>query len=68
MVQPPGVNTPQFTWNLNKMPTHPIPVPPTFQPELPAAAIRFLADHPRLTCGSDSRPRTQFSMSGWRRN
>jgi hypothetical protein len=47
MVQLPGLNTPQFSWNLNKMRGHPRPVPPTFQPELPARAIRFLAEHPR---------------------
>ncbi|MGH3097072.1 MAG: SDR family oxidoreductase [Streptosporangiales bacterium] len=47
MVQLPGLNTPQFTWNLNKMPKHPMPVPPVFQPEIPARAIRFLAEHPR---------------------
>ncbi|HET6257766.1 MAG TPA: SDR family oxidoreductase, partial [Pseudonocardia sp.] len=47
MVQLPGLNTPQFSWNLNKMPHHPQPVPPVFQPELPARAIRFLAEHPR---------------------
>jgi len=47
MVQLPGLNTPQFTWNLNKMPQHPLPVPPIFQPELAGKAIRFLAEHPR---------------------
>jgi len=47
MVQLPGLNTPQFSWNLNKMRGHPRPVPPTFQPELPARATRFLAEHPR---------------------
>ncbi|GEL19014.1 SDR family oxidoreductase [Pseudonocardia asaccharolytica] len=47
MVQLPGLNTPQFSWNLNRMPKHPMPVPPIFQPELPARAIRFLAEHPR---------------------
>jgi NAD(P)-dependent dehydrogenase (short-subunit alcohol dehydrogenase family) len=47
MVQLPGVNTPQFDWNLNKMPNHPMPVPPIFQPEVPARGIAFLADHPR---------------------
>jgi NAD(P)-dependent dehydrogenase (short-subunit alcohol dehydrogenase family) len=46
-VQLPGLNTPQFDWNLNKMNGHPMPVPPIFQPELPAKAIVFLADHPR---------------------
>jgi NAD(P)-dependent dehydrogenase (short-subunit alcohol dehydrogenase family) len=47
MVQLPGLNTPQFSWNLNKMPKHPMPVPPIYQPELPARAVRFLAEHPR---------------------
>ncbi|MFY9808341.1 MAG: SDR family oxidoreductase [Pseudonocardiaceae bacterium] len=47
MVQLPGVNTPQFNWNLSKMPRHPMPVPPIFQPELAARAIVFLAEHPR---------------------
>ena len=47
MVQLPGLNTPQFNWNLNKMSKHPMPLPPIFQPELPAKAIVFLAEHPR---------------------
>ncbi|MCE3554705.1 SDR family oxidoreductase [Pseudonocardia sp. RS11V-5] len=47
MVQLPGLNTPQFTWNLNKMPGHPRPVAPVYQPELAARAIRFVAEHPR---------------------
>ncbi|MFL6148070.1 MAG: SDR family oxidoreductase [Pseudonocardiaceae bacterium] len=47
MVQLPGLNTPQFNWNLSKMPRHPMPVPPIFQPDLAARAIVFLAEHPR---------------------
>jgi NAD(P)-dependent dehydrogenase (short-subunit alcohol dehydrogenase family) len=47
MLQLPGLNTTQFNWNLNKMPKHPMPVPPVFQPELPARAVAFLAEHPR---------------------
>jgi NAD(P)-dependent dehydrogenase (short-subunit alcohol dehydrogenase family) len=47
MVQLPGLNTPQFNWNLSRMPKHPMPVPPVFQPELPARAIAYLAEHPR---------------------
>lgn len=47
LVQLPGLNTPQFSWNLNKMPKHPRPVPPVFQPEVAARAIGFLAEHPR---------------------
>jgi NAD(P)-dependent dehydrogenase (short-subunit alcohol dehydrogenase family) len=47
MVQLPGLNTPQFSWNLSRMPRHPMPVPPVFQPELPARAIAYLAEHPR---------------------
>ncbi len=47
MIQLPGLNTPQFNWNLNKMDGHPMPVAPIFQPELPARAIVYLAEHPR---------------------
>lgn len=47
MIQLPGLNTPQFNWNLSKMPKHPMPVAPIFQPELPAKGIVFLAEHPR---------------------
>lgn len=47
LVTLPGVNTTQFNWNLNKMPEHPMPVPPIVQPEVCASAIRFSAEHPR---------------------
>jgi NAD(P)-dependent dehydrogenase (short-subunit alcohol dehydrogenase family) len=47
MVTLPGVNTTQFNWNLNKMPKHPMPVPPIVQPEVCARQIRFTAEHPR---------------------
>jgi len=45
----PGVNTPQFNWNDNEFDGHPMPVPPIFQPELPARAVRYVAEHPRRT-------------------
>jgi NAD(P)-dependent dehydrogenase (short-subunit alcohol dehydrogenase family) len=47
MVQMPAVNTPQFSWVLSRLPKHPQPVPPIFQPELAADAVVFAADHPR---------------------
>jgi short-subunit dehydrogenase len=47
MVQLPAVNTPQFDWALNKMGRKAMPVPPVFQPEVVARAIRFAAFHPR---------------------
>jgi hypothetical protein len=47
MVQLPGMNTPQFNWNGSRMPEHPMPVPPVYQPELAAKAVAFLAEHPR---------------------
>lgn len=47
LVTLPGVNTTQFDWNLNKMPKHPMPVPPIVQPEVCARAIRYSAEHPR---------------------
>jgi NAD(P)-dependent dehydrogenase (short-subunit alcohol dehydrogenase family) len=47
MVQLPGVNTPQFDWNDNEFDKHPMPVPPIYQPELAARAVRHVANHPR---------------------
>ena len=47
MVQLPAVNTPQFDWVLARLPGRPQPVPPIYQPELVAKAVRFAAEHPR---------------------
>jgi NAD(P)-dependent dehydrogenase (short-subunit alcohol dehydrogenase family) len=47
MVQLPAVNTPQFDWVLNRLPEHPQPVPPIFQPEVVAKQIVYAADHPQ---------------------
>ncbi|MEU8265552.1 SDR family oxidoreductase [Sphaerisporangium sp. NPDC049002] len=47
MVQLPAVNTPQFDWVLSRLPGHPQPVPPIYQPEIPADAVVYAADHPR---------------------
>jgi NAD(P)-dependent dehydrogenase (short-subunit alcohol dehydrogenase family) len=46
MVQLPAVNTPQFEWVLNRLPHHPQPVPPIYQPEVVARAILYAAEHP----------------------
>jgi NAD(P)-dependent dehydrogenase (short-subunit alcohol dehydrogenase family) len=46
-VQLPAVNTPQFTWSRAKLPNHPQPVPPIFQPEVIADAILYAAEHRR---------------------
>lgn len=43
MVQLPGLNTPQFDHCKTKMPYHPQPVPPIFQPEVAAEAIYYAA-------------------------
>lgn len=43
MVQLPGLNTPQFDHCLSKMPRHPQPVPPIFQPEVAARAVHWAA-------------------------
>jgi NAD(P)-dependent dehydrogenase (short-subunit alcohol dehydrogenase family) len=43
----PALNTPQFGWCLNKLPKHPQPVPPIYQPEVAAAGIWFAAHHRR---------------------
>jgi short-subunit dehydrogenase len=47
MVDLPAVNTPQFDWAMNKTGRRPQPVPPIFQPEVPARAIYFAATHKR---------------------
>lgn len=47
MVQLPGVNTPQFDHCRSKMPRHPMPVPPVYEPELAADAVHWAAAHRR---------------------
>ncbi len=47
IVQMPAVNTPQFSWVLSRLPDHPQPVPPIYQPEVAAHAVLHAADHPR---------------------
>ena len=47
VVQMPAVNTPQFSWVLSRLPRHPQPVPPIYQPEVAARAVVFAADHPQ---------------------
>jgi len=47
MVQLPAHNTPQFEWGRTRMPRHPQPVPPIFQPEVAAEAIAHAARRPR---------------------
>ncbi|SFB95658.1 SDR family oxidoreductase [Streptomyces aidingensis] len=47
MVQLPGLNTPQFDWVLSRLPRHPRPVPPVYQPETAARAIVHAAEHGR---------------------
>jgi NAD(P)-dependent dehydrogenase (short-subunit alcohol dehydrogenase family) len=47
VVQMPAVNTPQFSWVLSRLPEHPQPVPPIYQPEIAARAVLFAAKHPQ---------------------
>lgn len=47
MVQMPALNTPQFSWVLSRLPRHPQPVPPIYQPEVAARAVEWAADHDR---------------------
>lgn len=46
-VQLPAVNTPQFSWIRTRMPRHPQPVPPIYQPEVIARAVYWAAHHRR---------------------
>jgi NAD(P)-dependent dehydrogenase (short-subunit alcohol dehydrogenase family) len=45
-VQMPGVNTPQFSWVLSKLPHQAQPVPPIYQPEVAARSVLYAAAHP----------------------
>jgi NAD(P)-dependent dehydrogenase (short-subunit alcohol dehydrogenase family) len=47
MVQLPAINTPQFNWCRTKLPNHPQPVAPIYQPEVPARAVVWAAHHRR---------------------
>jgi short-subunit dehydrogenase len=47
VVHLPAMNTPQFSWCRTRLPRHPQPVPPIFQPEVAARAIYYAAHHKR---------------------
>ena len=47
VAQMPAVNTPQFSWVRSRLPRHPQPVPPIYEPEVAARGVLFAADHPR---------------------
>ena len=47
MLQLPAVNTPQFDVVRSRLPDHPQPVPPVYQPEVIARAAVHAALHPR---------------------
>ncbi len=46
VVQMPAVNTPQFSWVRSRLPRHPQPVPPIYQPEVAARGVLRAAGHP----------------------
>jgi short-subunit dehydrogenase len=46
LVELPAVNTPQFSWVKSRLPRKAQPVPPIYQPEVPAKAI-YIAAHSR---------------------
>ncbi|WP_086729852.1 SDR family oxidoreductase [Streptomyces carpinensis] len=46
IAQMPAVNTPQFSWVRSRLPRHPQPVPPIYQPEVAARGVVHAADHP----------------------
>lgn len=47
VVHLPAMNTPQFSWCRTRLPRHPQPVPPIFQPEVAARAIYYAAHRKR---------------------
>ncbi|MFN2613924.1 MAG: SDR family oxidoreductase [Actinomycetota bacterium] len=44
VVQMPALNTPQFEWVRTRLPNHPQPVPPIYQPEVAARAIVYASE------------------------
>jgi hypothetical protein len=42
----PAVNTPQFSWLVDRLPRRAQPVPPIYQPEVAAQAVLYAAEHP----------------------
>jgi short-subunit dehydrogenase len=56
MVQLPALNTPQFGWVRARLPGHPQPVAPIYQPEVAAHAVVWAADHApkELSVGSST--------------
>lgn len=47
VVDLPAMNTPQFSWCRTRLPKHPQPVPPIYEPEVAAKAIYWAAHHRR---------------------
>lgn len=47
MVHLPALNTPQFSWCRTRLPRHPQPVPPIYDPEVAARAIVWASEHNR---------------------
>jgi hypothetical protein len=47
IVHLPAMNTAQFSWCRARLPRHPQPVPPIFEPEVGARAIYWAAHHSR---------------------
>jgi NAD(P)-dependent dehydrogenase (short-subunit alcohol dehydrogenase family) len=43
VVHVPAMNTPQFSWCRSRLPRHPQPVPPIYQPEVAARAVVWAA-------------------------
>ena len=67
MVQLPGVNTTQFNWCRSKLPKHPKPVPPIYQPEIPAEAVYWAAHHHRRELWVGYSAARRSSATCWRR-
>jgi len=47
VVHMPALNTPQFEWSRSKLPRHPQPVPPIYEPEVGAEAIVWASGQDR---------------------
>ena len=69
VVQMPAVNTPQFSWVRSRLPNHPQPVPPIYQPEVAArgSVVRRRSSGPAGSTGWGRAPRPPSWPTGWPR-
>jgi NAD(P)-dependent dehydrogenase (short-subunit alcohol dehydrogenase family) len=67
LLLPGAMNTPQFDRGRQKLGLQPQPVPPIYQPEVTAAAVLHVCEHPSGSCPSAGAPRSSSGPRSSRR-